>query len=331
MVSEMRARVRNLEQKIHTHVPRIRMASITGRQSVLSNTGTSTPISSSSSVTSNASTAKTSWESQRKSGESRRSNDSELDRKPQKDASNSSGWVLIMEDSPSPQKDKEVKRLKDRRRLSNPTSTPMFRPASSLRAPSPSVSTGMLNTVSNPLAVSTGLRLPRPRLSGGNGLSSVSRPQTPTLLPVPSSNLQASTSGFGLKRSTGPNAQNPYNGQLKRSSFGKNNVTPPVPPLPPIHRERPVTMPPVNYRRDSGASSPMESKDLPSLPDDLVANITMRSTNRIPSSTSTTSTSSALSKSRIGRPSGGLYGRKSGGDALDIDDLQPQSGRTAGG
>jgi len=330
MVSEMRARVRNLEQKIHTHVPRIRMASITGRQSVLSNTGTSTPISSSSSVTSNASTAKTSWESQRKSDESRRSNDSELDRKAKKDASNSSGWVLIMEDSPSPQKDKEAKRFKDRRRLSNPTSTPMFRPASSLRAPSPSVSTGMLNTVSSPLAVSTGLRFPRPRLSGGNGLSSASRPQTPTFLPVPSSNLQASTSGVGLKRSTGPSAPNPYNGQLKRSSFGKSNVTPPVPPLPPIHRERPVTMPPVNYRRDSGASSPMESKDLPSLPDDMVANITMR--NRIPTSTSTTSTNSVLSKSRIGRPSGGgLYGRKSGGDALDVNDLQPQSGRTVGG
>lgn len=321
MVSEMRARVRNLEQKIHTRVPRLRMASLTGRQSVISNPGTNTPISSSSSVTSSTSTAKTSLESQRKSVESRRSNDSETEKNlGSKD--DTVGWVLIMEDSPSPQKDKQ-KTVKDRRRLSS--KSPLFRPSSStIRATSPSLSTGLLNSGSASFATSIGSRLPKPRLSGGNGSSSssVSRPQTPTFLPVPSGNLQASTSGLGFKRSTGPNA---FNSQLKRSSFGRGSITPPVPPLPPAHRERPITMPPLNYRRDSGALSPLDVKNLPSLPE--LTNVTMRSTNRIPSSASTTSTSSVLSKSRIGRPSGGgLSGRKSGGsDVLDISDLQPLS------
>lgn len=322
MVSEMRARVRNLEQKIHTRVPRIRMASITGRQSAASNIGASTPISSSSSVTSNTSTAKTSLESQRKSLESRLSNESGPERNAKKDTNDSSGWVLIMEDSPSPQKDKEAKRLKDKRRLSNPPNT--FRP---IRVPSPSLSTGLLSIGTNPLAVSTGLRLPKPRGSGG--FSSMSRPQTPTFLPVPFSGLQASTSAIGLKRSTGPNVANPHIGQLKRSSLGKSDTTPPVPPLPPAHRERPITMPPLKYRRDSGASSPMDSKDLPSFPDQLVANVTRRA-NKLPTSISTTSTSSALGKSRIGRPSGGFSGRKSA-DALDINDLQPRSGSSAAG
>lgn len=323
MVSEMRARVRNLEQKIHTRVPRIRMTSITGRQSAASNNSTATPISSSSSVTSTGSTAKTSLDSQRKSVESRLSNDNGPDRHAKKDTSDSSGWVLIMEDSPSPQKDKEAKRFKERRRLSNPPSA-LFRPMNStIRAPSPSLSTGLLNMGTNPLAVSTGLRLPKPRTSGG-GSSSTSRPQTPTYLPVPQSDQQSSTSALGLKRSTGPNAANPYIGQLKRSSLGKGDTTPPVPPLPSAHRERPITMPLLKYRRDSGASSPMEAKDTPSLSADLTSNVTRR-TNKIPASTST---SSVLGKSRIGRPSGGFSGRKSA-DALDINDLQPRSGSSA--
>jgi hypothetical protein len=64
--------------------------------------------------------------------------------------------------------------------------------------------------------------------------------------------------------------------------------------------------------------SPLGVKELPSLPE-LASNVTMRSTSRV-STLSTTSASSLLSKSQIGHPSGGgLSGRKSGGsDVLDI-------------
>jgi len=318
MVSEMRARVRNLEQKIHTRVPRLRMASITGRQSSLSNMGPTTPITSSSasSITSQSSTAKTSWESQRKSVDSRRSNDSGSEKNSKTYAGDSSGWVLIMEDSPSPQKNKEKEAQKVKRRISNPGAAPTaFRPSATLRAPSPSLSTG-----ANPLAISTALRRPHSRLSAGGGSSATSsRPQTPTFLPLPSNSLYAPTQSVGMKRSTGPNGPNPYSNQMKRSSLGKG--TPPVPPMPTNHRERPITMPPNGYGRISGASSPTEPKPL----SDLHSNVTVRGGSRVQSSTSTTS---MLSKSRIGRPSagGGVSGRKSGGaDALDIKDLQPRS------
>ncbi|KIM48091.1 hypothetical protein M413DRAFT_221461 [Hebeloma cylindrosporum] len=328
MVSEMRARVKNLEQKIHTRVPRLRMASITGRQSFIpSNTGS--PVigtSSASSATSNASTAKTSWESQRKSIDSRRSNDSGSETQAKKkDGGDSSGWVLIMEDSPSPQKDKETKRIKEKRRLSIPTAPTSFRPSASStnRATSPSLSTGPVN----PLAISTGLRRPQSRISGSgtSSTSMISRPQTPTLLPVPSSSLYTpSSSAIGTKRSTGPAGSNTYN-QLKRSSLGGKNGAVPVPPLPTGVRDRPMSY----TSSQSGSSSPSEAKELPSLPlaENLHANVTVRPSSRIPSN----STTSILSKSRIGRPSGGgISGRRSGGgeshNILDIKDLQPRSG-----
>ena len=325
MVSEMRARVRNLEQKIHTSVPRLRLPSITARPS--SGSGFTTPttgISSASSAASNSSTAKTSLESQRKSVDSRRSNDSERENNMNRGrgVGDSSGWVLIMEDSPSPQKDKEVKRLKEKRRVSNPPAPTAFRPtaATTKRVPSPSLSTGPMNS----LAVSTRLRRPQSRLSGGGGSasSSGSRPQTPTFLPLPSSSLYASS--YGLKKSTGPSASNSYSNQLKRSSLGKPTMSPP-PPLPTVHRERPITMPPVGYTTTTPEPSIQdEIKALPALPDDSHSNVTIRGSSRIPSSQS-----SVLLKSRIGRPSReGISGRKSGESvaALDIKDLQPRPG-----
>ncbi|KAF8807517.1 hypothetical protein BYT27DRAFT_7097796 [Phlegmacium glaucopus] len=324
MVSEMRARVRNLEQKIHTRVPRLRMGSITGRPSPGSGVTTpTTGMSSASSAASNSSTAKTSWESQRKSIDSRLSNDSGSEKNTKREIGDTSGWVLIMEDSPSPQKDKEAKRLKEKRRVSNPPGPTAFRPTASTvkRVPSPSLSTGPMNS----LAVSTGLRRPQSRLSGGgsSATSSSSRPQTPTFLPVPSSSLH--TPAFhGLKKSTGPSAPNSYNTQLKRSSLGKPSISPP-PPLPTVHRERPTTMPPVGYTTTLGSSIFNEIKALPTLPD-LHSNVTIRASSRIPSSGP-----SVLSKSRIGRPSKeGISGRRSGGGevvaALDIKDLQTRSG-----
>jgi len=331
MVSEMRARVKNLEQKIHTRVPRLRMVSITGRQNfVPSNVGSPvTGRSSASSATSNTSTAKTSWESQRKSIDSRRSNDSGSEtHSKKKDRDDSSGWVLIMEDSPSPQKDKETKRLKEKRRLSIPIAPTSFRPSASAanRATSPSLSTGPVNS----LAISTGLRRPQSRLSGGgtSSASTTSRPQTPTLLPVPSGSFYTpSTSAVGMKRSTGPGAPNPYNQQ--RSSLGGKNGAVPVPPLPVGVRDRPMSY----TSSQSGSSSPSELKDLPALPmaENLHANVTVRPSSRMPSSTTTTS---ILSKSRIGRPSGGgISGRRSGGGeshaVLDIKDLRPRSGSSS--
>lgn len=321
MVSEMRARVRNLEQKIHTRVPRLRMTSITGRPSPGSGfTTPTTGISSASSAASNSSTAKTSWESQRKSIDSRCSNDSGSERNTKREIGDSSGWVLIMEDSPSPQK--EAKRLKEKRRLSNPPGPTAFRPTVSTvkRVPSPSLSTGPMNS----LAVSTGLRRPQSRISGGgsSATSSSSRPQTPTFLPVPSSSLHASAS-HGLKKSTGPSAPNSYSNQLKRSSLGKPSMSPP-PPLPTVHRERPTTMPPVGYTTTLGSSIFNDTKALPT-PPDLHSNVTIRASSRLPSSGL-----SVLSKSRIGRPSKeGISGRRSGGGeivaALDIKDLQRRS------
>lgn len=332
MVSEMRARVKNLEQKIHTRVPRLRMASITGRANTMAPSPIPVSASSSSSV-SNASTAKTSWESQRKSVDSRRSQDSEAELQSRKDVKgDSSGWVLIMEDSPSPQHNKEKDRQKDRRRLSSPIAPTAFRPTASTngRAPSPSLSTGRPGSLAQTVA-STGLRRPQSRLSA-NSLSAAasspttaSRPATPTFLPVPSgSSLYAPSSGLGLKRSTGPGAPNPYN-QLKRSSLGQSTNAPSS-----TERERPTTMPPLP-RLGSNPTKPAK-EDVKALPDflGLHTNITMR-----PPKLPTSSGNAALSKSRIGRPSStGLSGRKSSGEpnnALDIQDLRPRSGSTTGG
>ncbi|PPR00646.1 hypothetical protein CVT24_000869 [Panaeolus cyanescens] len=310
MVSEMRARVKNLEQKIHTRVPRLRMGSMVNRQTSVSGVAPSTPItSSSSSAASNASTAKTSLESQRKSMESRLSADSGSDKNFKRD--DSSGWVLIMEDSPSPQK--EAKRLKEKRRLSNSTAAPTsYR--STMSSTTRDTSPTLRSTPANPLAASTGstLRRPHSRLSGGGASSSTStsRPQTPTFLPIPSSSSYTPSASVGLKRSMGPSSST----QMKRSSLGKSHAVP-VPPLPQTYRERPLTMPPL--------TNTTNSKALPTVPSDTHPNVTLRSKMSASSSTST-----ILSKSRIGRPSGGgISGRRSAGvepsGALDLSDLQP--------
>ena len=330
----MRARVRNLEQKIHTRVPRLRMTSIAGRQTT--SAAPSTPVNGTSPAF-NSSAAKTSWESARRSMESRLSNDSGSQQSSKKikdaDTGDSSGWVLIMEDSPSPQKEKEMKRLKEKRRVSIPNAPTAFRPSVSTttRPTSPSYST----TSTNPMSISTGLRRPQSRLSNGASTPLTSRPQTPTFLPIPSSSVYSTNSATpALKRSTGPGASNPYN-QFKRSSIGRVTSSP-VPPLPTNVRERPIsvrerttTMRPGSYHgTSSGSSSPSDGKALPAVPhgDDLRANVTFRQPSRPPSSTSTGS--SILSKSRIGRPS---TGRRSAGtiietpSILDLKDLEPRS------
>lgn len=316
MVSEMRARVKNLEQKIHTRVPRLRMGSITGQRNA--NALAISTIGNGTGSSSKGAGAKSSWESltKRSVDTHRKSNDSDSEKNKKGE---SSGWVLIMEDSPSPPKD-------ERRRASSPLGALSFRPAASTSA---AVSPTLGTNKTNPLAQSTmqtGLRRPQSRLSGGS-LSTVattssiptpsSRPSTPTFLPLPTGGLYAhsSTAGLGLKRSTGPGAPNPFS--TKRSSLGASTAG--LPPPSDRSRDRPTTMPPPP--RPSS-----ESKALPQLPG-LHSNVTMRTSSKLPGTSS-----SLLSQSRIGRPSSG---RKSAGDT-DVGipsegkkDLRPRAGSTA--
>ncbi|KAJ7235897.1 hypothetical protein B0H12DRAFT_1141023 [Mycena haematopus] len=336
--TRMRARVRNLEQKIHTRVPRLRMGSITGRPnanalaaSTMTNgsTGSTKP------------SVRSSWESltstRRNVDNPKRGSESESDKDKSKKR-DSAGWVLIMEDSPSPPKPKPG----ERRRASSPLGMIPFRPAASTSAVSPTLP--HTSKPSNPLNHSTmppsGLKRPQSRLSGGSTTASIpsssssSRPATPTFLPIPSGGL-THTPG-GLKRSTGPSApNNPYSS--KRSSLGVLGASTSLSAMPPPpeprerERERPTTMPPPP-RPGSGTPSSLGStvsskysigdggKTLPSLPGGAHANVTIRAPKPLPS---------ILSQSRIGRPSstGISGGRKSAGDA-EAEGLRPRSGST---
>ncbi|KAJ7786440.1 hypothetical protein B0H16DRAFT_1490483 [Mycena metata] len=293
MVSEMRARVRNLEQKIHTRVPRLRMGSITGRPNANALAASTMTNGSTASATSNKSSVRASWESltstRRTTEESKRSSESETEKSKKRD---SAGWVLVVEQTPSPPKAKAG----ERRRASSPLGMIPFRPAASTSA---AISPKPGATKPNPLNMSTlppsGLKRPQSRLSGGSAT-------------------------IGLKRSTGPSApNNPYSS--KRSSLGvlgASTAAMPPPPDPPQHRERPTTMP-APQRPSSGTPTSLGSsrygdggKVLPQLPGGH-ANVTVRAPKPLPS---------ILSQSRIGRPSS-TGGRKS------ADGLRPRSGSTA--
>ncbi|KAJ7619146.1 hypothetical protein DFH06DRAFT_76473 [Mycena polygramma] len=318
MVSEMRARVRNLEQKIHTRVPRLRMGSITGRPNANALAASTMTNGSTGSASSNKPSVRSSWESltstRRHVDQPKRSSESESEKSKKRD---SAGWVLIMEDSPSPPKPKPG----ERRRASSPLGVIPFRPAASTSAVSPTP--GPHTKSSNPLNQSTmppsGLKRPQSRLSSGsNTISSItssssSRPSTPTFLPIPTAGLYAhsSTAGAsGLKRSTGPSVPNPYS--TKRSSLGLLSASTAAMPPPPEPRDRPRpgsgTMVSSKYSENS--------KTLPQLPGGH-ANVTVRAPKPLPS---------ILSQSRIGRPSS-TGGRKSAGDA-EAAGLRPRSGST---
>lgn len=272
MVSEMRARVKNLEQKIHTRVPRLRMGSTS------KSTSTSSSIGGSSLAKSIV--GRPSWEnplaSKRSVDPQKRTNGSS------ENGGDSTGWVLIMEDSPSPPRER-----RDRRRASSPLDNQdSFRPAASTSSISPTLAVKSNNTLSQSV-MSIGSRRPQSRLSAGSTTASssiptpTSRPATPTLLPVPTAGLTS------LKRSVGP-------GLAKRSSLGSSTTAMPPPPLP---RERPTTMPPPRSSR----SPELNGKTLPDIP--LYQNVTMRTSNKL---TPSSSSSNSLSQSRIGRPSGGI-------------------------
>lgn len=301
MVGEMRARVRTLEQKLQSRVPRLRMGSVTGRNH---DSGSETTASNKE----NASTAEKEKERSRLKG------------------AESPGWVLIMEDS-TPQPKRISRRTDDSRRsadsggsrssleqnralsptdaLAAPTS---FRPGHSTSAPSTSSATS-----------SSGLRRPGSRLSAStDGRSSIgstistlssatttSRPSTPTFLPVPSSSYRQTTTttpGASSGSSSG------FNG--RRSSLGLSAAVPPTP----RSRDRPTSVPmggrPFTSGLDKsqiGAPRAMHSsKELPSLPSAPSPN--------------------PLAQSRIGRPVPSAFSRRPVGLSQDDSHAQQPNG-----
>ncbi|KAI0815229.1 hypothetical protein BC629DRAFT_852629 [Irpex lacteus] len=222
MLSEMRARVEVLGQKIHTRVPRIRMGSVSNR--VVSGTSTP-PVAPPPPPKAGPSSARTASVSSTKSSVRSRSPEKTMtmkSRRPSVDLSdptttpigNTSGWVLIMEDSPSP----TPARDREQRRKSGTAAPSAFRPLS--MSSTQTLSSTQSPTESRPPSshsnIPTGIRRPQSRTSEGRSSIStnattstassiatpVSRPTTPTFLPVPTSGLYHSTPN--QKRSSAP-------------------------------------------------------------------------------------------------------------------------------
>ncbi|ETW87329.1 hypothetical protein HETIRDRAFT_153883 [Heterobasidion irregulare TC 32-1] len=290
MVSEMRARVRNLEQKIHTRVPRLRMGSTSTRAASGSISNPKPPSSVSSTTSSNSSLQpRTSDERVRPSLPSlltRRSDDS-VDKK-QTPRRESAGWVLIMEDSPSPLKTKD----KEMRKLTGSTTVPSYRPYQSAAPDSPSRRPRPAVTKHGHGPHATEGRSSAGTTATTSSLATpVSRPTTPTFLPLPSNGLYSNTSTpstGGFKRSTGPGS-GAYSSNHKRSSLGSStNVSPMV----------------FNHLSDGGYPHRERPTSVPAPPRGL-------DNTRLPSPGSMTS----LSQSKIGKPNFGVSGRRSSGGA----------------
>ena len=327
MVSEMRAKVKNLEQKIHTRVPRLRMGSMSRPSPPVTTAPTSNSKSSNLSSAGSSQSIKSPDERSRPSLLLGR-RIADTDENKQTPAGNSSGWVLIMEDSPSPTKPKD----RDHRRASSPPSAINFPGFASVVNSSQSGSVGtqdMPSQISQP----SGLRRPQSRLStsteGRSSVSTtatvssiptpVSRPATPTFIPLPSSGLypHPSTAGAtGLKRPSGPSFG------FKRSSLGSAAGDSPssgslsdsgIP-----HRDR-VLSTSASYVGASPTSSTLPHKDSPSgKPLSIItphSNITVRNHSKLPTPTTT-----PLSQTRIGRPNFGMSGRRSAG--ADLSDAE---------
>jgi len=232
-------------------------------------------------------------------------------------AGSSSGWVLIMEDSPSPTKPKPKER--EYRRASSPPSAAGLPALASLANSIQSGSLGTLDMSHN--AQSSGLRRPQSRLStsteGRSSISTtatvssiptpVSRPATPTFIPVPSSGLYAhpSTAGAtGLKRPNGPSFGGAY---LKRSSLGSTTGdSPPSASLSDSGISRSAASHAAASPTSITSTPPFSAKPLPHFPH---PNITVRGQSKLPTP-----------QSRIGRPSLGASGRRStGADNSDME------------
>lgn len=317
MVSEMRARVKNLEQKIHTRVPRLRLGSNAGRQganTLAISTMASTSTASSTLGSKNHVMRSAMLDSKlAKLTPQRHGTDPDLMSGATTPNADNSGWVLIMDDTPSPNKPTEM----ERRRSSSPSAPSAFRCGVPPSASSPTFSKPNFFAQST-MAHS---RRPQSRLSGASlsttaTMSSIptpsSRPATPSFLPVPSP--YSNTGSISLKRSTAPGAGT-Y-AQPKRSSIGSSNTGSPTPSSDGEFRPRER---PFSYN----GKAQNDMKKLPQLPLSH-SNVTVRASSRIPSSPS----SSVLSQSRIGRPTGITGGRKSGGLEPTLENggfLEPDS------
>jgi hypothetical protein len=324
MVSEMRAKVKNLEQKIHTRVPRLRMGSMSRPNPSVT---TSNSKSSSLSSAGSSQSIKSPDERSRPSLLGRRTADNDENKRT---PANSSGWVLIMEDSPSPTKAKD----RELRRASSPPSATGFRAFASL-ADSPQ--SGSLSTPDVPPQNGhpSGLRRPQSRLStsteGRSSVSTtatvssiptpVSRPATPTFIPLPTSGLYAhpSTAGAtGLKRPSAPGFGSAY---FKRSSLGSTTDDSPssgnmsdggIP-----HRVLSTSASYAAPSPTSSSSTPLHKESFGGKLSSQIphSNVTVRSHSKLPTPMAT-----PLSQSRIGRPSIGLSGRRSaGGELSDVE------------
>ncbi|KAF8140147.1 hypothetical protein EV363DRAFT_1499836 [Boletus edulis] len=269
MVSEMRARVKNLEQKIHTRVPRLRMGSNAGRQGPGAQR----------TATFDGKLARPNF--QRHSA----------DVSPPKSGAttpdpNTSGWVLIMDDTPSPAKDTG----KERRRVSSPSASGSFR-------------SGIITSASSP-TFSRPSTLPQSTMSSRRPQSRLSAHLQ--FLPVPTSSTYAggTTPGIGLKRLTGPGVVAKC--QPKRGSLGSSSAGSPTSSENETRaRERPVSY-----------NSKMVRHTIKAVPQLSPPNA-IRASPRIPSSTASTS---ILTQSRIGRPAGITSGRRSVGLDPPIED-----------
>ncbi|KAH9985410.1 hypothetical protein BJV74DRAFT_878669 [Russula compacta] len=328
MVSEMRAKVKNLEQKIHTRVPRLRMGSTSRPNPPVITVPTSNSKSTSLSSAGSSHSIKFPDERSRSSLLSRHAADA--DESKRTPAGNSSGWVLIMEDSPSPTRPKD----RDHRRASSPPSAAGLRAFASFATSSQSCSLGTPDVPSQNVQPS-GLKRPQSRLStsteGRSSVSTtatvssiptpVSRPATPTFIPLPTSGLymHPSTAGAtGLKRPSGPGYGGPY---FKRSSLGSTTGDSPTSASLSdsgiSHRALSTS---ASYAAASPTSSSLTASHKESFsgkPPSQVShsNVTVRSHSKLP-----TPATPSLSQSRIGRPSFGLGGRRSAG--ADLSDVE---------
>lgn len=222
MVSEMRAKVKNLEQRIHTRVPRLRMGSMSR--------ATAPPMAQSDTMTNISGSSAGYSEDLENTVVARRSAGSPERKKPAGD----SGWVLIMEDSPMKEATKEARSSRESRRDSNPFSASYRVPPSSYNNTSPiSITSTRSSSALSQSATPSGIRRPHSRLSSDGRTStstvssiptSISRPSTPTFLPVASANLYNSTTGG--KRPVGPSPAPQISGpRPKRGSAGLASST----------------------------------------------------------------------------------------------------------
>ena len=228
MVSEMRAKVKNLEQRIHTRVPRLRMGSMSK--------ATAPPMVQSDAMTNISGSSAGYSEDLESTVVGRRSAGSPERKKPAGD----SGWVLIMEDSPMKDTAKEARSSRESRRDSNPFSASYRVPPSSYNNTSPTSATSTRSSsVLSQSVMPSGLRRPRSRISSDGRTStstvssiptSASRPTTPTFLPIASANLYNSTNGG--KRTVGPSTTSQISGpNPKRGSVGSTPSNTPSPSM----------------------------------------------------------------------------------------------------